>query len=171
VIEVIEAQTPGHFDAVRRLCWAYRDFLLSVGPESAQITETFYPEDQYTTLMGRLESEHARPDGAVKLALQDGRPVGCGMSHRIGSDIAEIKRVFVTTEARGTGAGYELMQALIDQCRDDGYRFIRMDTGKTLKPAIRLYLSLGFVLREAYYEVPPMVQAAVLFFEMDLTAG
>lgn len=168
MIKVIDATTPDQFESVRRLCWEYRDHLLNLDPENARIIRTFYPHDAYASLMANLTRDNAPPHGSIKLALRDGEPVGCGMSHRLEPGVAEIKRVYVTDAARGTGAGRAIMTALVDQCRADGFELIRMDTGKPLKAAARLYLSLGFVLRSPYYDVPEEVDGLLLFFEMRL---
>ncbi|WP_170413989.1 GNAT family N-acetyltransferase [Ruegeria atlantica] len=169
MLNVIEAKTPDHFDEVRRLCWEYRDFLLTLDAKSVRVVKTYYPRDVYARLMDEIEVEHARPDGGVRLVLKDGHAVGCGMFRTIDPGIAEIKRVFVSEAARGTGAGYAVMASLIEQCRKQGFDCIRMDTGIPLKAATRLYLSMGFQLRDAYSEIPEIAKDTLLFFEMSLS--
>lgn len=168
MIKVVDATTAEQLDAVRQLCWAYRDFLLTFDAENARIIRTFYPHEVYADLMENLTRDSAPPNGSVKLALKDGEPVGCGMSRTLEPGVAEIKRVYVTDSARGTGAGRAIMTALIDQCRADGFKVIRMDTGKPLKAATQLYLSLGFELRGPYYDVPEIADGLLLFFELRL---
>lgn len=168
MLSIIEPQTPEQFDAVRRLCWDYHSFLLTLDSRSREIVQAFYPHKKYAEVLAAIETEHVRPRGGTRLAVLDGQAVGCGMFQTIGPGIAEIKRVFVTDAARGTGAGRALMLSIIDQCREDGFETIRMDTGKPLEAATRLYLALGFKLRDAYYDVPEIAQGHLLFFEMPL---
>lgn len=168
MLDIISPSTPDQLDAVRRLCWDYRDFLLALGPESQKITDTFYPVSKYTRLMDGLVQAHASPGGAIRLALKGGEPVGCGMFHTLEPGVAEIKRVYVSDAARGTGAGRAIMQSLIDQCRVERFDLIRMDTGKPLEAATGLYLSMGFELRGPYYDVPDLAAEHLLFFEMRL---
>ncbi|WP_371169818.1 GNAT family N-acetyltransferase [Aliiroseovarius sp. 2305UL8-7] len=168
MLEIIEPNTPDQLDAVRRLCWEYRDFLSALSPFDAKIVDSVYPVAKYQGIVDRLEQEHARPAGAIRLALVDGQPVGCGMYHQLAPDIAEIKRVFVADAARGTGAGFAIMRALIDQAKRAGYKRILMDTSKPLKAAQKLYLSLGFNTRAPYQEIPEIAKDHLLFFEMDL---
>ncbi|NVO55507.1 GNAT family N-acetyltransferase [Rhodobacteraceae bacterium B1Z28] len=168
MLSIINPQTPDQFDAVRRLCWDYRDFLLSLDSTTEEVVQTLYPHEKYVRLMDAIETEHTPPNGGALLALLDGQPVGCGMYHTIEPGIAEIKRVFVNDTARGTGTGCAIMLALIERCRDGGYDFIRMDTGKPLEAATRLYLSLGFQLRGAYSDIPEIAKDHLLFFEMPL---
>lgn len=168
MLSIVEPETPDQFDAVRRLCWEYHAFLLKLDDRSRQVVNTFYPPEKYAAVLAAIETEHMPPKGGVRLAMLDGQAVGCGMFQTIGPGIAEIKRVFVTEAARGTGAGCAIMQELIAQCRKDGFALIRMDTGKPLKAATRLYLSLGFKLRDAYYDIPEIARGQLLFFEMSL---
>lgn len=168
MLKIIEATTGSDYDAVRQLCWEYRDHLLGLSPEDEVIVRMFYPRDAYLTIMENLPQEHAPPNGCVKLALHDGEPVGCGMIHKLMPGTAEIKRVFVRQEARGLGAGRAMMVALIDQCRADGFSRIYMDTAKALTTAQKLYFALGFKSRGPYQEVPEEAQARMAFFEMDL---
>lgn len=169
LLKIIEPETPDQLNAVRRLCWDYRDFLLTLDERSVQIVQTFYAKEKYARLMDTLAADHAPPDGGLKLAMLDGEPIGCGMFHTIAPGVAEIKRVYVRDTARGSGAGRAIMLSLIETCRDLGFDYIRMDTGKPLKAATQLYLSLGFHLRGAYSEIPEIARDYLLFFEMQLT--
>lgn len=168
MLKIVDPKTALEFDDVRQLCWEYRTFLLGLGSTDAEIVRKFYPKDKYARIMEHLEHEHSPPVGAIKLALNDGDPVGCGMYHTLLPGTAEIKRVFVQKDARGLGAGRELMLALITQCRSDGLSRILMDTSTPLEAAQRLYLSLGFRLRGPYQEVPELARDRLIFFEMDL---
>lgn len=156
------------FDAVRSLCWAYRDFLKALDPQIAKMVQAFYPRDTYTTILERLETDHAPPHGAIRIAANGADIVGCGMAHTLEPGIAEIKRVFVLGSERGKGTGRALCQSLIDQCKTDGFHTLRMDTGKPQEAATRLYLDMGFRLRDAYYDVPEIARGHMWFFEMDL---
>jgi GNAT superfamily N-acetyltransferase len=168
LLTIIDAKTNSEFNAVRKLCWEYREFLLKLGPKDAEIVRTFYSRETYAQIMDALEQEHSPPTGRVKLALKGSEPVGCGMNHTLMPSTAEIKRVYDRDEARGLGAGRDLMSSLIGQCRADGYSRILMDTGVPLKAAQKLYLSLGFRLRGPYQDVPELARERLVFFEMDL---
>lgn len=168
MLEIKTPETVEETDHVRQMCWEYRDFLMSLGPEDVRIVTTFYPKDRYAALMAALEREHAAPAGGLKLALKDGAPVGCGMFHTVLPGAAEIKRVYVRDSARGLGAGRALMQALMDDCRARGFERIVMDTGRVQVAAQQLYLSLGFRLRGPYQEIPPETLDRLVFFEMTL---
>ncbi len=167
-LRIVDATTPDELVAVRRLCWDYLDFLKSMGGVDAQVVTFAYPEEKYAQLMEQLAEIHAPPGGAIKLALKGRTPVGCGMFHTLDDGVAEIKRVYVTNDARGLGAGRALMDSLIDSIRAGGFQTIRMDTGILLHAAKALYLSMGFRLRGPYAPVPDFARDRMLFFEMDL---
>lgn len=168
MLQLVQPKTQTEFDQVRQLCWDYRDYLCALSPFDKQIVETFYPVPKYTRVLSQIEQDHTPPNGDTILALRDGQPLGCGMYHRIFPDTAEIKRVFVTNAARGTGAGCAIMQGLISSARDQGFNRIVMDTSKPLKAAQKLYLSLGFRLRGPYQDIPDIAADHLLYFEMTL---
>ncbi|UOA31807.1 putative N-acetyltransferase YsnE [Sulfitobacter sp. DSM 110093] len=167
-IDIRPVTTAADLAAVVELCWAYRDFLYNFAPTERRIVETFYPEEKYSMLMGRLAEEHARPLGVILLAEQDGKAVGCGMSHALSGTESEIKRVYVTDAARGTGAGRAICQRLIDQARADGFEKVYLDTSVAFAPARALYRSLGFFARGPYQPMPDFTKEAICFYELPL---
>lgn len=76
-----------------------------------------------------------------------GTPAGCaGLS--FGPGFAELARLFVTPEARGTGGGPALLAAAERHAREHGAATIRLDTRLDLTAARHLYETHG------YREVP-----------------
>lgn len=167
-LEIRAPESAVELDAVRALCWDYRDFLLTLPPGPRAMVEKVYAKDAYAALLERLEEIHSPPNGVLRIALLEGRPVGCGMAYRLWPDTAEIKRVYLRDAVRGQGAGYAMMQSLIEGCRDLGVRRIVMDTGRELSAAKTLYLSMGFRLRGPYQPMPPEAEGHLLYFQMDL---
>jgi GNAT superfamily N-acetyltransferase len=56
-----------------------------------------------------------------------------------------MKRLFVSPEGRGRGAGRALIESVVRLARDLGYRFMRLDTHPaTMGAAVRLYREFGF---------------------------
>lgn len=167
-LSITPATSETDLDAVCELCWEYRAYLIERSPRERKVVETFYPEDKYAALMDTLAEYHARPKGIILLAKLNGQPVGCGMSYEIFPETAEIKRVYVRDAARGHGAGRQLCEALIDQARIDGHRRVVLDTSVSLTEARRLYDKLGFRERGPFYEVPPLAEGIICFYELDL---
>ena len=162
-------KTPDDFDAVRALCWAYRDYLLNfLPPPDVDLVRSAYSKVAYTRLMDALETTHTPPQGGCILATNNGTPQGCGMFHTFAPGIAEIKRIFVHDTARRAGMGRAITQALINQCRESGFSKIFMDTSRQQVPAHRLYLSLGFKERGPYQDVPDEMVNRLHYYEMTL---
>lgn len=156
-------------DAVRALCWDYRQALIDNNPVDLAITERFYPEPKYTTLMDRLADEHARPKGIILLARDaQGAPAGCGMSHALDAQTSEIKRVFVPQTHRSQGIAARLCSALVDQAKADGFARVVLDTSTHLPGAKQLYDKLGFTRRGPYQPMPEDLLPHLLFFEKAL---
>ena len=72
--------------------------------------------------------------------------MGCGGCWLHG-DYAEIKRVYVSPDARGLGVARKLMQRIEDEARAAGRMIARLETGIHQPEALRLYRSLSYVDR------------------------
>jgi ribosomal protein S18 acetylase RimI-like enzyme len=65
-----------------------------------------------------------------------------------------MKRLYVLKEARGERLGEKLVQEILTQARDLGYRGMRLDTLPEMTAAQQLYRKYGFVDIAPYYETP-----------------
>lgn len=162
------ATSPSDMEAVRELCWEYRQYLLDYSEELRFSVSFAYPEPEYAALLASLEQKHARPRGLILLAELDGAPVGCAMYHALNDADIEIKRVFIRDAARGTGTGLKISQALLDQARKDGFRRALLDTSRQFNPAQQLYEKIGFTARGPYAELPPEFVELLVFYELNL---
>lgn len=104
-------------------------------------------EREFKTLPGQYGS----PDGALILALVDGKRAGCIALRKISDSICEMKRLYVYDEYRGLGIGKKLILLIIEEARKLNYSFMRLDTLPTMKKAQEMYLSFGF------YDIEPYV--------------
>lgn len=59
-----------------------------------------------------------------RVAEVDGRVLGCGALHVMWEDLAEIRTLAVLPEAKGTGVGSALLDALVDDARELGVQRI-----------------------------------------------
>jgi len=82
--------------------------------------------------------------GTAVVALDDGRPVGCGCFKPFGPQTAELKRVFVAAEARGRGIASRLLDELEAWARELGIATMVLETGDKQHEAISLYRRRGY---------------------------
>jgi putative acetyltransferase len=106
-----------------------------------------YPGDDGTA--GFSPEDALAPCGAFVIAWLSEEAVGCGALRPFGEPgVAEIKRMYVTPEARGQRVGQYILEKLEALALEFDYHTIRLETG-TLQPAsIRLYQRMG------YYPIP-----------------
>lgn len=108
-------------------------------------------EAELATLPGR----YVPPAGAMLIArAADGAPLGCVAMRPLGGGDCEMKRLYVRPQARGMALGRRLATAILDAGSAAGHRRMVLDTLATLRPALRLYHSLGFRETSAYYDNP-----------------
>ncbi|MFJ3249385.1 GNAT family N-acetyltransferase [Streptomyces sp. NBC_01788] len=78
------------------------------------------------------------------LARKDDQAVGCCAVQPIGAEIWELKRMFVSPAARGTGVA-DLLLAEAEQLASGlGGRLVRLETGVRQPAAMRLYERTGY---------------------------
>lgn len=118
--------------------------------------------------------DYLPPKGCLVVARSgEGELVGCGMMKCLGPDTGELKRVFVTEEARGTGTGRALIEAREKVAREMGLKRLIADT---LTPNVEmrdLYPKLGFVELETPIETTtyidqPMLRPHLHYFAKEI---
>mgnify|MGYP000884389761 CR=1 FL=1 len=90
------------------------------------------------------------PRSAFLIARRNGIAVGCGALRPLKPEIGEIKRMYVTPEARGLGLSRLLLTRLETLAREFGYAWLWLETGTKQPEALGLYASCGFQRRESY---------------------
>lgn len=119
--------------------------------EYARSLEIDLDFQDFETELNTLPGKYQPPDGALILALVEGKEAGCIALRKISKDICEMKRLYVRDEYRGLGLGKKLVGMIIDEAVNKNYQYMRLDTLPTMKSAQSLYLSFGF------YDIEPYV--------------
>jgi DNA-binding MarR family transcriptional regulator/GNAT superfamily N-acetyltransferase len=104
------------------------------------------------------------PRGAFFVATSDGLPLGCVGLKGTGSDLAEIKRLWVAPSARGLGLGRRLIDAAETAAQKLTVKILRLDTNSALAEALQLYRSTGWTEIDRFNDDP----YPDLFFEKHL---
>jgi len=119
-----------------------------------------YPEPGATHFS--LDPAQVAPGaGAFLVARRGGQPIGCGALRRItdpevvaelGTNVGELKRMFVARQGRGQGIGRALLTQLESEGRALGLSRIVLETGIRQHEALALYRRAGYVDIPAYGE-------------------
>jgi GNAT superfamily N-acetyltransferase len=105
------------------------------------------------------------PEGCWLVARQHGRPIGCAGLKRLDDRTAEIKRIYVTPDARGQGVSRRLIAAVECAAQSAGYETVRLDTGAKQPASVALFTSAGYEPIADYNGNP----VAAHWFEKRLT--
>lgn len=152
-IEIIEAGTE-HLSAVREIFVEYENWLgVSLCFQGFQ--------EELDTLPGK----YASPKGRLLLAVDKEKIAGCIAFRPIDDEMCEMKRLFVREEYQGSGLGRALLEKLIADARDAGYKKMRLDSWiPRMGKAIEMYRRRGFYEIEPYNENP----YEMIFMELAL---
>ncbi|MDH4155819.1 MAG: GNAT family N-acetyltransferase [candidate division Zixibacteria bacterium] len=157
MIELIAVTAGPLIDDIRKLIMEYED--------SVDFDLCF---QNIQSELAALPAPYDPPEGCLLLARCDGEAAGCVAMQRLADGVSEMKRLYVKPKFRGRDIGRSLAMEIIDRARQGGYRRMRLDTLTTMKEAVALYRSLGFVAIEPYRFNP--IESA-LYMELTLDAG
>ena len=149
---------------IREIDPAHEDAQHCLRSYEAELNERFDTGFDVDAALPLPVDELRAPAGSFLVAYRDGQPVGCGGLKRHGRDPAEIKRLWVDPQARGTGLARRLVAELEERARSAGAPAVQLDTNRTLVEAIAMYRNLG------YREIEPFNQEpyAHHWFQKDL---
>lgn len=116
--------------------------------------------------LAELPGKYAGPNGRLLLAYSNNKLAGCIALRPLEADVCEMKRLFVRDGFRGQQIGLQLIERLIADAREIGYKKMRLDTyPPKMGNAVKLYESHGFREIPPYYDNP---HEGVLYLELDL---
>ncbi|MBQ9685371.1 MAG: GNAT family N-acetyltransferase [Oscillospiraceae bacterium] len=150
-----------HRDEIAALFGEYTRMLVA-GDESFQEYLTI---QNYDDELVHLEHKYGLPDGRLYIAMEDGAALGCVGLRRLDGESCELKRMYVRPEYRGRGLSKVLLDRVIADAREIGYKAMLLDTLPFLEAAIALYRKYGF------YEIPCYNDSPVestIFMRLDL---
>ena len=129
-------------------------------PRQAEIRALIESLDIYMLGLYPAESTHrvdaitlASESARFFSALLDGIVVGCG-GIMLEHNYAEIKRIFVSPQARGLGVGHKLLETLETEARQLGFNSLRLETGIYQPEALALFRARGFIPRLSFGDYP-----------------
>ncbi len=153
-MQIVPAASPQEIDAIRAL---FREYAASLPIK--------LDYQGFDAELAGLPGKYAAPGGRLLLAVESGVELGCVALRPFEGEICEMKRLYVRPANQGRGLGRSLAQRVVEEARVAGYRRMVLDTLASMTGAIRLYESLGFERRSAYYPTPVM---DTVFMELTL---
>lgn len=170
----IQAESPAQIEHARVLFLEYA--------QSLGFSLCFQNFDQE---LAGLPGSYAPPQGRLLLAEFDNQLAGCVALHKLesevgsevcrsevcgsgvfGFDFCEMKRLYLRPQFRGQGLGRHLVDRIISDARQIGYRRIRLDTVEpVMKDAVAMYRRLGFKEIDPYCKNP---MPGALYMELEL---
>ncbi|MDO8880832.1 MAG: GNAT family N-acetyltransferase [Coriobacteriia bacterium] len=155
LITTVERSDPAAVRDVRALLEDYHDQLLT------EVTAT-----SLTAELSTLPAPYAPPGGVLLLARDEaGRAAGCVGVRQHSEEACEIKRLYVTPDARGEGLGRALVRAAMDHARAMGYaEMLLVAILGSADVARGIYRGLGFQDAEPFRSVTGDCQGARVAF-------
>ncbi|SRR5579862_6958228 len=139
-----QAETPAQIAQVRELFLEYA--------QSLGFSLCFQNFDKE---LANLPGDYAPPEGRLLLAEYDGHLAACVSLHKLEPEICEMKRLYVRPQFRGKKLGGALVERIIGEAREIGYRRMRLDTVEpVMKDAVAMYRKFGFKEIPAYRPNP-----------------
>jgi ribosomal protein S18 acetylase RimI-like enzyme len=114
----------------------------------AWIEEYFIIEEEDLKTLQNPESYILEDGGEVFFAILDGEVVGTAAMIQTDKGIYELAKMAVARQFQGLGIGKKLLSRCIDFSKEREATEIFLITNDSLKPALSLYLSFGFVLND-----------------------
>ncbi|UDY23986.1 GNAT family N-acetyltransferase [Nocardioides sp. Kera G14] len=137
------------------------------GPDRLSIKRLGYDHEDAQALTARLQafyaerygdgdddptgpSQFVEPEGIFLVGYVDGKPVATGAWRRVGVDrlgttkTAELKRMHVIPEMQRRGFAGEILRALEESARENGFEALVLSTGLKQPEGIAFYEAHGY---------------------------
>ena len=123
----------------------YTDMLIEGDQEFAEYLKI----QKYDKELENPASKYGMPEGRLYLAYVDEKLAGCvGLKKLDEEGQCELKRMYVRPQFRGNKMGDRLLDVIMQDAKEIGYKAMLLDTLPFLQSAIRMYQRRGF------YEIP-----------------
>ncbi len=155
--EIILPETPDLVNSAKQLFLEYA--------QSLNFSLCFQSFDNE---LAELPGDYSPPLGRLILAHENGDLAGCVALHKFKDDVCEMKRLYLRHEYRSKGIGKKLAAKIVEEAREIGYKRMFLDTVPSMKEAISLYRSLGFIEIGPYRDNPVL---GALFMELELKSS
>ncbi len=105
-----------------------------------------YIERSLEEEMGRVSDYYAQHNGSFWLAERHSQLVGMFGLEQYGDQDAELRRMYVSPQARRQGIAQSMLTFAEEKCRVDGVQNLHLSTSELQHAALALYRNCGFHL-------------------------
>ncbi len=148
-------------DEILQLFNEYTDSILAEGEDVAECLKS----QNYGDEINKLEEKYGLPEGRLYIASIDNKSVGCIALKKDDDEYCEMKRLYVRPGNRGKHIGKKLMEQVISDAKEIGYKHIRLDTFPFMNNAIKMYKNYGFYEIDKYNDNPA---PTAVFMQLDI---
>ncbi|OAA92596.1 GNAT family N-acetyltransferase [Clostridium coskatii] len=139
----------------------YTESILAEGEEVIACLKSQHYSDE----INGIAEKYGLPEGRLYIASIDNNSVGCIALRKVDEDYCEMKRLYVRPGNRGKHIGRKLMEQIISDAKEIGYKHIRLDTFPFMDKAIKMYKNYGFYEIERYNDNPA---PTAVFMQLDI---
>lgn len=160
-MEIILVPAYDSSQEVYELFLEYTDMLVKGDPTFKKYLEI----QNYEEELRYLDRKYGLPDGRLYLAYCNNKLAGCIGLKKIDDANCEMKRLYVRPQFRGKHIGNTLIEQVIDDAKEIGYRHMLLDTLPFLQSAIYMYKKYGFYEIGCYNNSP---MDSSIYMKLDL---
>lgn len=147
-IQIIIPSSEGQWADCRRI---NHEYVQKTGEHP--LLKPYFSANNFFADIERMPQGYEPPDGICLLAYNGDLLIGTIAVRRLDKEICEMKRLYVTAQARGTGAGRMLIERALEEAKKLGYAKMRLDNSRSaMEKANALYKALGFYEIARYNE-------------------
>ena len=146
---------------VKQLFDEYTKFLVDLD----SIFQDYLHLQNYDSEIYSLHEKYGLPMGRLYIAYFNNQAAGCIALRQMSDTECEMKRLYVRPKFGGNKIGETLVETIISDAKEIGYKFMLLDTLPSLSRAVKLYENMGF------YKIPPYNNSPIdntIFMRLDL---
>jgi GNAT superfamily N-acetyltransferase len=170
MIEILVVDGEQYHKPIREVFWEYLQWV------NEQVSQEYGISFEIAAILEQDMLDLGKfmpPSGRLLLGTVDGHPAGVACLKFLEDGCGEIKRMYVRPASRRVGLGRLLLERLLTEADQIGYRRIRLDSARFMVDAHHLYRKLGFEEIEPYAgsEIPPGFQSNWVFMQKYIEPG